>query len=81
MILLSPATVTITITDINEHGPVYQPDGTTVINTSVQEESALGTIIINVEAIDPDNPINGMVTYVLTGNSSQYAYINPNTGT
>ncbi|XP_022080540.1 uncharacterized protein LOC110973761 [Acanthaster planci] len=74
------AKVTIQITDVNDNPPVFQPPGTTVIVVTVQEESGMGTIITNVEAIDPDDPINGVVTYVLMGNLTQFVTIHPFTG-
>ncbi|XP_038061188.1 uncharacterized protein LOC119731947 isoform X4 [Patiria miniata] len=74
------AMVTIQITDVNDNAPVYQPPGTTYIYVTIQEESSMGTIITNVRAIDPDNPINGEVTYMLIGNLSEYVTIHPVTG-
>ncbi|XP_053377420.1 cadherin-23-like [Mercenaria mercenaria] len=69
-------TATVTISDINDNYPIFQPDPTTTYSFSVSEEVPVGTYVDTVIATDLDTGVNGAVTYViaytLQGDSSKF---------
>ncbi|KAL8624020.1 hypothetical protein ACOMHN_041610 [Nucella lapillus] len=77
--LSSQAIVTITITDANNHAPVFQHGYYT---SAVPENARRGTSILHVEANDYlDFGLNADITYgVSGGNGSSYFEINPFSG-
>ncbi|KAL4230607.1 Protocadherin Fat 4 [Mactra antiquata] len=58
--LTSTATVSLTVTDINDNSPVFYPKQ---YYATVLEGLAKGTIVVKVTAIDADIDENGKVTY------------------
>ncbi|XP_057705869.1 protocadherin gamma-A11-like [Corythoichthys intestinalis] len=52
--------VHVTVLDANDNAPVF---GHEIYKASLPENSALGTVVIRVSAIDADDGINGEVTY------------------
>ncbi|XP_072050702.1 cadherin-23-like [Amphiura filiformis] len=59
------AKVTIHISDENDNDPIFQPEGTTFILVQLQEGSPRGTIVIDVDAVDLDEGVNGQINYYL----------------
>ncbi|KAL8587634.1 hypothetical protein ACOMHN_045323 [Nucella lapillus] len=56
----------VSLLDVNDNSPVFNQS---VYNTFVAENSARGTIILNVRAHDADSGNNAVVRYSITGNS------------
>ncbi|NXW05415.1 CDHR2 protein, partial [Fregetta grallaria] len=75
----STATVTIDLTDSNDHIPEF-PQST--YNLSVMENSPAGTIISpNITAYDPDSGVLGQITYLLLPESIRKIFtVNATTG-
>ncbi|KAK3099557.1 hypothetical protein FSP39_006219 [Pinctada imbricata] len=72
------ATVTFTVTDTNDNTPTFTQ---TFYSFNVPEDSPIGTILARVEAEDPDEGANGIVTYSMTSSWAQDIFeLNPNTG-
>lgn len=69
-------TATVTISDINDNNPIFQPHPTTTYTFSVSENVPTGTIVDRVNATDADTGVNGAVTYAiaytLQGDSSHF---------
>lgn len=66
---LSSARVTVYLQDINDNSPIFS-QGT--YETSVKENSAIGTKITDISATDMDDGLYGKITYVLKGFGSDY---------
>ena len=70
--------VNITITDVNDNSPVFDP---TEYIKDVRENISIGTTILRVNATDKDSGLNGYVVYsILTGNDKQSFAIGINSG-
>ena len=54
--------VVITVTDVNDEDPI----ATIVLNETIYEHSANGTIIGTVEAVDRDAGVNGTIQFTIT---------------
>ncbi|RUS76828.1 hypothetical protein EGW08_015414, partial [Elysia chlorotica] len=52
--------LTITVTDINDHRPVFSHD---IFNFTVKESAGLGTYVGSIEATDEDEGPNGEISY------------------
>ena len=73
---IAVATVTITLTDVNDNAPIWLHP---IVVTMIQENVAESTLIATVHATDPDDGRNGMITYHLTDNFDRFL-INSTTG-
>ncbi|XP_063086896.1 cadherin-related family member 2 isoform X2 [Cavia porcellus] len=76
----SIATVTIHLTDINDHRPTF-PERS--YNLSLLEDSATGTVVTSsIHAEDPDTGEWGRITYsLLLGNGAEVFEVDPTSGT
>lgn len=70
---------TVTVGDVNDNPPVFQPQPITVYSFSVNENVPVGTVVDRVNATDADTGLNGAVTYVkaysIHGNSTHFAVV------
>jgi len=70
-------TATVTVTDVNDNYPIFQPDPTTTYSFSVSEQVPSGSPVDSVSALDADIGANGAVTFsvasFITGDSSHFA--------
>ena len=64
--------VTLHLTDINDNSPAFD---TTLYQSLPKEGQPLGTVIANVQAVDPDEGPNGVVTYTLQGSDWDLRYL------
>ncbi|VDQ04890.1 unnamed protein product [Trichobilharzia regenti] len=60
--LTSTMTVTLTIRDINDHGPVFE---NSVYHVSIQENNQIGEKVVQISAHDDDEGENARITYSL----------------
>lgn len=58
-------TATVTISDINDNNPIFQPGGTDSYNFSVSEDNPVLTVVNSVVTTDADINANGAVTYAI----------------
>ncbi|KAL4226469.1 hypothetical protein ACF0H5_014452 [Mactra antiquata] len=56
-------TVHVEVTSYNEFSPVFSPATSLII---IDENTAIGTLVINVNATDSDNGLDGDITYSMT---------------
>ncbi|XP_074647720.1 cadherin-23-like [Tubulanus polymorphus] len=73
----SSADIVLSITDVNDHFPVFSKQS---YDATVPENSPKGTSITTITATDSDKGINGKITYSLVGSSASKFTVNPNTG-
>ena len=74
------ATVTVTISDINDHPPVFDPD---TYATSLREDASVNTVAFTVFATDADEPgnLNSIIVYTIEqGNVGGAFNIDSNSG-
>lgn len=64
----SSATVTITITDVNDNYPIFSPS---VYAVAVAENAALSSTILQMTATDADSASNAALTYSITQGNSE----------
>ncbi|XP_070559235.1 protocadherin Fat 4-like isoform X2 [Ptychodera flava] len=77
-VLTGTATLTITITDVNDNSPVIDPPTYT---KNLPEDAVIGTSVLVVEGTDDDLKENARLTYTLTsGNELGHFFIDPVTG-
>ncbi|XP_046571396.1 cadherin-23-like, partial [Haliotis rubra] len=77
--LTTDVIVTITVSDVNEHDPVFAPPGP--YSESFSEDTALGTTIKNINANDNDVS-NSVLSFSITlGNADNKFWIDPTLGT
>ena len=70
--------VNITITDVNDNSPVFDPDK---YMKEVNEDISNGTTLLRVTASDEDSGTNGLVTYsIVSGNDKQSFKIDSTSG-
>ena len=70
--------VNITITDVNDNSPVFDP---TEYVKEVYENVSIGTTLVRVNATDKDSGANGRLVFsILSGNDKQSFRINSRTG-
>ncbi|XP_067685434.1 protocadherin Fat 4-like [Haliotis asinina] len=71
--------VTVTVSDVNEHDPVFSPPGP--YSESFSEDTVLGTTIMNISANDNDVS-NSVLSFSITlGNAENKFWIDPTSGT
>ncbi|KAK1900595.1 Protocadherin-16, partial [Dissostichus eleginoides] len=75
--LSSTATVEVTIMDINDHSPQFQSSSYTA---DVSEDVHIGSLVLEVKAIDLDQGPNSQVLYYLSRGSNSMFIIDQNTG-
>ncbi|XP_060602144.1 cadherin-23-like isoform X2 [Ruditapes philippinarum] len=63
--LSTTVTASVTISDINDNYPIFQPDPTTTYFFNVSEQVPSGTSVNSVSATDLDTGVNGAVIYVI----------------
>lgn len=61
-ILTSSTTVTIAVQDVNDNAPRFVPDS---YNIKIREDLPLGAVITTITAEDPDDGLNGDISYSL----------------
>lgn len=68
------ATIDITITDINDHSPVFPKSE---VSFSIVETNDTGILVGNVTAHDGDVGVNAMISYQITsGDAEDHFHIN-----
>ncbi|WAR26920.1 FAT4-like protein [Mya arenaria] len=69
-------TATVTISDVNDNNPIFQPGGTDTYNFSISEHQPAATLVDLVDTTDADIDANGAVTYQIAywidGNSTHF---------
>ncbi|KAI8511673.1 hypothetical protein Bbelb_107730 [Branchiostoma belcheri] len=65
------------VTDVNDNEPTMS---NTVYSATVNENQPVGTILITVFAIDPDEGNNSDITYTTRGSDANFFYLNSTTG-
>ncbi|XP_071061258.1 protocadherin-16-like [Pseudochaenichthys georgianus] len=75
--LSSTATVEVTVMDINDHSPQFQSSSYTA---DVSEDVHIGSLVLEVKAIDLDQGPNSQVLYYLSRGSNSMFIIDQNTG-
>lgn len=81
--LSATVTATVTLGDVNDNPPVFQPAPISVYNFSVSENVPLGTFVDRVNATDADTGVNAALTYFIAyfiiGNNTHFV-VDPATG-
>lgn len=77
--LSSTATVTLTVTDVNDNAPTFEPN---LYSETVSELASTGTVVIAVTASDRDSGKFGVdgIVYSLEGEGSDKFNIDPRSG-
>ncbi|KAG7243059.1 hypothetical protein INR49_016434, partial [Caranx melampygus] len=75
--LSSTTTVEVTVLDINDHSPQFQSSSYTA---DVSEDVPIGSLVLEVKAIDLDQGPNSQVLYFLSRGSQSMFIIDQNTG-
>ncbi|XP_071352960.1 protocadherin-16-like [Trachinotus anak] len=75
--LSSTATVEVTVLDINDHSPQFQSSSYTA---DISEDVPIGSLVLEVKAIDLDQGPNSQVLYFLSRGSQSMFIIDQNTG-
>ncbi|XP_029302997.1 protocadherin-16-like [Cottoperca gobio] len=75
--LSSTATVEVTVMDINDHSPQFQSSSYTA---DVSEDVPIGSLVLEVKAVDLDQGPNSQVLYFLSSGSRSMFIIDQNTG-
>ncbi|XP_041849765.1 protocadherin-16-like [Melanotaenia boesemani] len=75
--LSSTATVEVTVLDINDHSPQFQSSSYTA---DISEDVPIGSLVLEVKAIDLDYGPNSRVMYFLSHGSQSMFIIDQNTG-
>ncbi|XP_041796788.1 protocadherin-16-like [Chelmon rostratus] len=75
--LSSTATVEVTVMDINDHSPQFQSSSYTA---DISEDVPIGSLVLEVKAIDLDQGPNSQVLYFLSSGSQSMFIIDQNTG-
>ncbi|XP_028275922.1 protocadherin-16-like [Parambassis ranga] len=75
--LSSTATVEVTVLDINDHSPQFQSSSYTA---DISEDVPIGSLVLEVKAIDLDYGPNSQVLYFLSRGSQSMFIIDQNTG-
>ncbi|XP_035010290.2 protocadherin-16-like [Hippoglossus stenolepis] len=75
--LSSTTTVEVTVLDINDHSPQFQSSSYTA---DVSEDVSIGSLVLEVKAIDLDQGSNSQVMYFLSRGSQSMFIIDENTG-
>jgi len=72
-VLTSSASIEVIVVDRNDHAPVFEH---AVYYLTVAENSAVGTSLLQVSAVDQDSALNGVISYRLQSAESQPAVDN-----
>uniref|UniRef100_A0A8C5E6S0 Protocadherin-16 n=1 Tax=Gouania willdenowi TaxID=441366 RepID=A0A8C5E6S0_GOUWI len=75
--LSSTATVEVTVLDINDHSPQFQ---TSSYTADISENVPIGSLVLEVKAVDLDYGLNSQVMYFLSRGSENVFIIDENTG-
>ncbi|KAM8903146.1 protocadherin-16-like [Spinachia spinachia] len=75
--LSSSATVEVTVLDINDHSPQFQSSSYTA---DVSEDVPIGSLVLEVKAVDLDHGTNSQVLYFLSSGSNGMFIVDQNTG-
>ncbi|KAA8593994.1 hypothetical protein FQN60_004828 [Etheostoma spectabile] len=75
--LSSTATVEVTVMDINDQSPQFQSSSYTA---DISEDVPIGSLVLEVKAIDLDQGLNSQVMYFLRSGSKSMFIIDENTG-
>lgn len=75
--LSSSATVEVTVMDINDHSPQFQSSSYTA---DISEDVPIGSLVLEVKAVDLDQGPNSQVLYFLSSGSQSMFIIDQNTG-
>ncbi|KAM8768650.1 protocadherin-16-like [Acanthopagrus schlegelii] len=75
--LSSTVTVEVTVMDINDHSPQFESSSYTA---DVSEDVPIGSLVLEVKAIDLDQGPNSQVVYYLSSGSQSMFIIDQNTG-
>ncbi|KAL3057632.1 hypothetical protein OYC64_007983 [Pagothenia borchgrevinki] len=75
--LSSTATVEVTVMDINDNSPQFQ---SSIYTADVSEDVHIGSLVLEVKAIDLDQGPNSQVLYYLSRGSNSMFIIDQNTG-
>ncbi|XP_045930685.1 protocadherin-16-like [Micropterus dolomieu] len=75
--LSSTTTVEVTVMDINDHNPQFQSSSYTA---DVSEDVPIGSLVLEVKAVDLDQGPNSQVLYFLSSGSQSMFIIDHNTG-
>ncbi|XP_069563501.1 protocadherin-16-like [Brachyistius frenatus] len=75
--LSSTATIEVTVMDINDHSPHFQSSSYTA---DISEDVPIGSLVLEVKAIDLDHGPNSQVLYFLSRGSRSMLIIDQNTG-
>lgn len=75
--LSSTATVEVTVMDVNDHSPVFQSSSYTA---DISEDVPIGSLVLEVKAIDLDQGSNSHVLYSLSSSSQSMFIIDQDTG-
>ncbi|KAK3593637.1 hypothetical protein CHS0354_025528 [Potamilus streckersoni] len=76
--LRSSATVTISLTDVNDNEPEFSSP---LVKVTVREDALVGDRLIVLTATDKDSGLNGQIEYQLKGTGSNKFRVDPVTGT
>lgn len=71
--LSSEVTVYIVVTAINEHTPTFTQNG--FYNTSIPEDTPVGTALLTVQAQDGDSGDQGVVTYAISSGNEDNTFL------
>ncbi|XP_046357342.2 protocadherin Fat 4-like [Haliotis rufescens] len=64
------AIVTVNVRDINDHNPVFEARSEQLLFT-LSEDAGIGSVISSIAASDPDEGINGTITYSILNKNEQ----------
>ncbi|KAK1169607.1 hypothetical protein AOXY_G8441 [Acipenser oxyrinchus oxyrinchus] len=75
--LSSTASVVVTVLDVNDNNPIFKEGAYTI---DISEDAPIGTLVLDITAIDADDGTNGMVLYYLSNESLGMFNVNQETG-
>uniref|UniRef100_A0A3B3XNH7 Cadherin domain-containing protein n=1 Tax=Poecilia mexicana TaxID=48701 RepID=A0A3B3XNH7_9TELE len=75
--LSSSTTVEVTVLDVNDHRPQFESSSFTA---DISEDVPIGSLVLEVKAIDLDNGLNSQIFYFLSHGSQSMFIIDQNTG-
>ncbi|KAK7904486.1 hypothetical protein WMY93_017093 [Mugilogobius chulae] len=75
--LSSTVSVEITVLDLNDHSPQFESQSYT---SDISEDLPIGSLVVDVKAIDLDEGVNSQIMYFLSQGSKSMFIIDQNTG-
>ncbi|XP_018105995.1 protocadherin-16 [Xenopus laevis] len=75
--LSATAMVNINVLDLNDNTPTF---GTSEFSAEIPEEAPVGSLVLHLSALDPDDGPNGQTTYHLSNGTQGAFHIDPLTG-